>query len=123
MLITRKLGPDWFEAEAFAEGIKTQAPTRAAAVEELRATIAVKRFAANRLRVIRKATHLAYDPKLGCYVADCPAVGITAQGFTRQDAWDRFLYGLALADKARAAEATENVAALEAAQSEENPNG
>ena len=102
MLITRRLLNGDFQVEAFAEGIVAQAPTLEAAREELMATMSMKAFAAYRLRKIKKATHIAYDPQLGCYVADCPAVGIQAHGWTRQAAWDKFLYGLTLADKTRA---------------------
>lgn len=103
MLITRKLPNGDFQAESFPDGLLAQAPTLAKAVEELQATQHVRAFAAARMRVIKKATKIAFCPQEGQYVADCPAVGITARGFTRQDAWDKFLHGLKLADQMRRA--------------------
>lgn len=124
MIVTRRIRDDLFEASAPLEGITCSAGSPDVALDELRATLSLKTFAAHRMRVIKRATKIAYDPQEGCYVADCPAVGIVAKGFTRQDAWDKFLYGLKLADQARAAAATEDLTDPEAidASPEDIPN-
>jgi predicted RNase H-like HicB family nuclease len=114
VITTRRIRADLFEASAPLEGITASASTPEVAMEELQTTLAVKAFAAHRMRLIRKATRIAFDPREACYIAECPAAGITARGMTRNDAWERLLYGLRLADQARAAAANEDTDALEA---------
>lgn len=103
MYTMKRISDDWYEAAAPLEGLVAAGPTRADAADQLRTTLAIKRFATSRLRRIRQATQIFYDPQVRSYVADCAAAGIEARGFTRQDAWDNLLKALRLVDMARAA--------------------
>lgn len=90
-----------YEAAAPLDHLVAQAGTRAEAIDALKATEYALRFARTRLRIIRRATRISFDPRVQAYVARCR--GVATQGFTRQGAWDALLSALRLADLARAA--------------------
>ena len=105
MITLKRINDTCFVAAAPLDHLECTAETADDAMAELRATLDIIKFAAHRMRIIRKATRCSFDPQLGCYVAELPAAGIAAQGFTRQNAIDRLMHGLKLQDELMAQEA------------------
>lgn len=78
------------------ERMQTMAPTLGEAYYEMTQALRARRHAFRVHRQLLGMSSVAFDPRVGHYVARCEAAGITATGFTRQSAWARLLHGLEL---------------------------
>lgn len=82
---------DQFYARSLVHGIEVMAATADEAREDLRRQVAFAEFRRWHDREVRRATKVAFDPSRRCYVAECPDMGLEAEGFTRTDAYNKIL--------------------------------